>query len=311
MTRWREYQTPASFEEALALLTRHRGVARIIAGGTDLILDMESGHTPPAEILVDVTRIQGIDQIRLIDDEDDPWIEVGAGVTHFQIERSPLLQSRATCLTESSRVVGGPQVRNVATIGGNVAHALPAADGTIGLLALDAEVETCGLASGKLERKWQPLLSIFAGPGQNHLRADEMIAAFRFRPTGPGQGSAFDRIMRPQGVALPVLGLAARLDLNEESGGVRQAAIAIGPAGPIPFRAKAAEAILSNGEPLDEPRIEAAIEAARAEVRLRTSRHRASKDYRDELIGVLMRRVLPRAAQRAHTTMTHNGVTLK
>ena len=140
-----------------------------------------------------------------------------------------------TALAESCGVVGGPQVRNVATIGGNVAHALPAADGAIGLLALGAEAQICTLAEDRVRCEWRPLLSLFAGPGQNTLMRNQMVGAFRFPVIAPGQASAFDRIMRPQGVALPILGVAVKLTLDETGRRVQKAAIAIGPAGPIPF----------------------------------------------------------------------------
>ena len=231
MSRWQAYHTPATVSEALSLLHRHKEKARIIAGGTDLILDMEAEYTAAPEVLVDVTRIGGIDRIA----QEDGWIVLGAGTTHTQIESSPLLRAQARCLTESCGVIGGPQVRNVATLGGNVAHALPAADGTIGLLALEAEVEVAAHSARGALHSWQPLLSIFAGPGRNRLDPDQMLHAFRFRPTGARAGNAFDRIMRPQGVALPVLGIAARVRLDATLRRVEDAVIAIGPAGPTPL----------------------------------------------------------------------------
>ncbi len=301
-TRWREYHLPKTVEEALALLSRYNGQAKIIAGGTDLILDLESGQEEPPEALVDVTAIQGLNRIRQESGPDGDWIVIGASVTHYQIEQHPLLQEVATCLTESCRVVGGPQVRNVATIGGNVAHALPAADGTIGLLALDAQVQVCTWADGQVDCAWQPLLSVFAGPGRNTLQPNQMLGAFRFRPTGPGEGSAFDRIMRPQGVALPILGVAARVRLADDRERLAQVTLAIGPAGPVPFRALEAEQALTTAPRFDEAALETAIQAARAQARLRTSKHRATKEYRHEMIGVLLRRVLPKAVERARSS---------
>ncbi|RLT32409.1 MAG: hypothetical protein DWI57_18415 [Chloroflexi bacterium] len=294
-SRWTEYQTPTAIEEALALLALYGGRARIIAGGTDLILDMESSHTPPVDVLVDVTRIAGMSDIT----QTSEWIVIGAGVTHAQIEKSELLRRHAACLTESCGVVGGPQVRNVATIGGNVAHALPAADGTIGLLALDAEVEVCTLTDSRVVRRWQPLLSIFAGPGRNTLGHHQMLGGFRFHPTGPGEASAFDRIMRPQGVALPILGLAVWLRLDDERRKIDAARIAIGPAGPIPFRASAAEAVLTGAPQCDADVMESAIAAAQSQVQLRSSKHRASKEYRHAMVAVLLGRLLPAALERA------------
>jgi carbon-monoxide dehydrogenase medium subunit len=181
----------------------------------------------------------------------------------------------------------------VATIGGNVAHALPAADGTIGLLALDAQAEVCTLEEDRLTYEWRPLLSLFAGPGRNTLARNQMIGAFRFPLAAPHQASAFDRIMRPQGVALPILGVAAKLTLDD-NGGMAAAAIAIGPAGPVPFRATEAEAVLYGAAVLDDDAIEASIEAAQRQANLRTSKYRASREYRQEMVAVLLRRVLRR-----------------
>lgn len=290
-TLWQEYLLPTTIHDALALLDRYGDQAEIVAGGTDLILEIQQGNQPSPRVLVDVTRIGGLNEIR----EEGDWILIGAAVTHAQIEESPLLRKHATALTESCGVVGGPQVRNVATLGGNVAHALPAADGTIGLLALDAEVQVCAWSAGGEQSAWQPLLSIFAGPGKNNLQHNQMIAGFRVAKRQPGVGSAFDRIMRPQGVALPVLGLAARLRVDTVTGRLQEAAIAIGPAGPIPFRATKAEEALCAATAFDAAAIEAAIGEAQREAHFRTSRHRATQEYREELLPVLLRRVLTRA----------------
>jgi carbon-monoxide dehydrogenase medium subunit len=296
MALWQSYHTPSTLLDALRLLRQYDGKARIIAGGTDLILDMQAAHHAPVDALVDVTRIEGLDTIQV----EDGWVVIGAAVTHSQIERSKLIYDQGRALVESCSVVGGPQVRNVATLGGNVAHALPAADGTIGLLALNAEAQICTLLDdGALECRWQPLLSIFAGPGRNTLGANQMLGAFRFRARPPRQASAFDRIMRPQGVALPVLGVAAQVLLDESLARVATASIAIGPAGPIPFRSTQAEAVLTRGDMFSPALVEDVVAAAQTQAQFRTSRHRASKAYRNEMVAVLLRRVLGRAVARA------------
>jgi CO/xanthine dehydrogenase FAD-binding subunit len=291
--RWQAYHSPESVDEALSLLNHYAGTAQIVAGGTDLMLDVQQGNHAAPQALVDVTAIRGLDQIA----EADGWIVIGAAVTHTAIEANPLIRHHGAALAESCSVVGGPQVRNVATIGGNVAHALPAADGTIGLLALDAEVQVCSWNGAASEFSWQPLLSIFAGPGKNRLAANQMLGAFRFPVRAPHSGSAFDRIMRPQGVALPILGVAAQVRLDAAGQRAVAATIAVGPAGPIPFRATESEAILLAAL-LDDAVLEAAV-AAERQAELRTSKHRASKEYRHEMIAVLLRRVLPRAIARA------------
>jgi carbon-monoxide dehydrogenase medium subunit len=198
-------------------------------------------------------------------------------------------------------VIGGPQVRNVATIGGNVAHALPAGDGTISLVALDAEAEVAGPAG----RRWLPMASLFNGPGQSAVDCTrELIVQFRFRPAGPGEATAFKRIMRPQGVALPILGLAAWLKVAPaEVGGeaaIAEARIATGPAGPTPLRATKVEAYL-QGRRLTEEVLAEATNLLASEARLRTSPHRATSEYRREVLRPLLERALPLAAYRART----------
>ena len=161
MKLWEHYHTPHTFEEASDLLARYGGAARVIGGGTDLLLEIKQGHRPPVEALIDITKVKDLTHIT----QNGDTITIGAGVTHSQIVRCEVIAQRATCLVESCGVVGGPQVRNVGTIGGNVAHALPAADGTTSLVALDAEAEIW--QNG--ERRWVPILEMFAGPGQSIL----------------------------------------------------------------------------------------------------------------------------------------------
>jgi carbon-monoxide dehydrogenase medium subunit len=294
MPLWNEYYTPTTIDEALRLLSRDDD-ALLVGGGTDLILDLQQGNHAPVQALVDVTTIPALHRIA----EEDGWIVLGAAVTHAEIEANELVRRHGAALAESCRVVGGPQVRNVATLGGNVAHALPAADGTIGLLALGAEAQVYTLGDAGVSGEWRPLPTLFAGPGKNTLTHHQLIGAFRFRARTPGQGSAFDRIMRPQGVALPILGLAACLTLDAGRTRIVDAAVAVGPAGPVPFRATEAERILAGADRFDEDVLTAAVAAAQAQAELRTSKHRASKEYRREMVAVLMRRVVPRAFARA------------
>src|SRR5215467_12847819 len=159
MRLWSRYHMAHSVDEALALLAQYEGRAQVIAGGTDLLIDLQQGNHPPVEALVDITRIKELLAVTV----DGDWLTLGAGVTHSGIVAHPTPQSRATCLVESCGVVGGPQVRNVATIGGNVAHALPAADGTLSLVALDAEAEVASVEG----RTWYAVPDLFTGPGKS------------------------------------------------------------------------------------------------------------------------------------------------
>lgn len=299
MALWQKYHCPRSVEDALALLGQYAGNARVVAGGTDLLLEMQQGRTAPVEAMVDVTSIPDLCRVRRVGGS----IEIGAAVTHSEIVRSEMITEQATCLVESCGVIGGPQVRNVATLGGNVAHALPAADGTTALVALNAEVEVA-TPDG---RRWQPLLGLFRGPGTSAVdRSRELITRFRFSAGEPGSASAFKRIMRPQGVALPILACAVWVGIGgwPAEGNVLQAVleevrICIGPVGPVPVRARKAEATL-RGRSLREGLADC-VEAARAEFTPRTSKHRATSHYRLEMIEVLLRRALPLAAKRAVT----------
>ncbi len=295
MHLWKDYHTPHSVEEALSLLASYSGNARIIAGGTDLLIDLQFADVRhPVDALVDVTQIAEMTQII----ERDGTCTVGAGVTHTAIVESPLLESVATCLVESCGVVGGPQVRNVGTIGGNVAHALPAGDGTTSLVALDAEAD---IAWGDGRREWLPILSLFKGPGVSVLDSTrDLLVAFRFKQSGPMEGTAFKRIMRPQGVALPVLGCAVWVRLDEAGEYFADARVCIGPVASTPVRASAVEETLRN-QPVHEETITRAVSLARETLHPRTSKYRATAEYRDYMIDVLLRQALPLAVKRAQT----------
>jgi CO/xanthine dehydrogenase FAD-binding subunit len=297
MTLWKHYYRPQTIEDALEQLRAHGKEARIIGGGTDLLLEMQQGRKPPAEALIDVTAIPAMRVLAV----ENGLVEVGAAVTHTEIVNTAFLAQEATCLVESCGVIGGPQVRNVATIGGNVAHALPAGDGTTALVVLDAEVEVAGSGG----RHWQPILSLFKGPGISAIdRSRELITRFRFPATGQDSGTAFKRIMRPQGVSLPILACAVWVSLEPgqdegEAGDaiIAAARICIGPVRPVPTRARQAEKALV-GRSLAEG-LERAIIAAQSEFTPRTSKHRATAEYRVEMIAVLLRRALPLAVRRA------------
>jgi carbon-monoxide dehydrogenase medium subunit len=226
--------------------------------------------------------------------QEREMIYLGAAVTHKQIITSPLLLEQARCVVEGCGLIGGPQVRNVATIGGNVSHALPAGDGTIALLALNTEVK---LVSPEGIR-YQPLLGLFAGPGEVTFdRSREIVAGFRFKVRGPSEASAFHRVMRPQGVAIAILNMAGWIQLNETMA-LENVRLSCGPAGPKPFRAVKTESFL-RGKTWDDQSYQEACQILAGEVSLRTSAHRATKEYRHQLLPVLFRKVMDTAVERA------------
>jgi carbon-monoxide dehydrogenase medium subunit len=291
MAYWKHYHTPVSVEEAIQLLNRYDGQARVVGGGTDLILEMQQGHRPPVEALIDPTQISGLNQIV----DENGYLVIGAGVTHVQIVNDERMSKYATCLVESCGVIGGPQVRNVGTLAGNVAHALPAGDGTISLLALDSELQIA-TANGI---SWVPMEKTFIGPGKSTIDPTRaLLTRLRFKPTGPGEASAFRRVMRPQGVALPMINMAARLKVEADT--ITAARVAIGPAGPTPFLAQKTMAYLT-GQPAAHDVFARAAAVALEEVNLRTSRHRATAEYRTQMIRVQLPKTLAKAAERAKT----------
>jgi len=287
---WQEYLFPSSLEEALAMLAEREGRARLVAGGTDLVIQLTEGQRA-ADCLVDITRIPELDKITL----KDGMIVLGANVTHRQASESPLVRERATVLAQACQAVGSLQIRNVGTLGGNVVNAMPAADGTTALLALEAEAE---IADG-VGRRWTPLPDLFAGPGVSRIDSTrEMLTAFRFQALGERQGSALERIARRRALALPILICAVVVTLNEAGQAFESARIALGPVAPLPFRASQAEESL-RGAPISLETMARAGEIAMQESHPRSSLLRASKEYRKEIIKVLVRRGLERVVQRA------------
>jgi carbon-monoxide dehydrogenase medium subunit len=290
-TLYKEYIMPTSIPEALDALSKVSGPVAVIAGGTDLLLDLRQGRHQAVQRLVDVSAIPELGKIERAGDQ----IYIGAGVTHNKIIRDPLLKEHAQCVVEGCGLIGGPQVRNVATIGGNVSHALPAGDGTISLLALDAEVQIVTAE----ETICKPLIEIFAGPGKVTFdRKKSIVTGFRFAVREEGEASAFHRVMRPQGVAIAILNMAAWVKLGEDSS-LKKVRISCGPAGPKPFRAFQTEDYL-NGKKWDDESLKEAIEILADEVSLRTSAHRATKEYRHQLLPVLLQKVMTTAVERAN-----------
>jgi xanthine dehydrogenase FAD-binding subunit len=289
MNLWHKYVPAASLSEALQALKSGEGTAYPIAGGTDLLLDLEQGHHPPAHTLVDLTTVA---EMNLIEARTDRLF-VGAAVPLSRIARDRLVIDHAAALVEACELIGGPQVRNVATLGGNVAHALPAADGTIGLLALDAMVELATLDGSRRI----PLADLFLGPGKSALRQfEELIVGFDLLLKGANEGSAFRRVMRPQGVALPIVNTA--IWIKSDGQVIRQVRVAVGPGGPTPWRARDAEQALA-GRAMSPATARSALEALLEDVSFRSSPRRASSDYRRHLMGGLFEETLDLAWKRA------------
>jgi len=286
---WKNYHRPDSIDEAIAVLQRYDGRARVIGGGTDILVETRRGLRRPFEAMVDASGIAGLDTIS----HDPDYVVIGCGVTHTQIVDNEFIIRHGTCLAESCGVIGGPQVRNTGTLAGNVAHALPAGDGTIGLLALGGEVEIASTAG----TRWIPVKDTFLGPGKSVIdRHREVLTRLRFTPTGADEGSAFHRVMRPQGLCLPIISMAARLKIDGDK--IAAASIGMGPVGPIPWFAEPVAAFLIGG-PASTGQYEKAVDVALDNVTLRASKYRATEEYRTTMIRTYLPIILAKAAERA------------
>ena len=303
MNLWQNYIRPKNLTEAMdAFATAPRPLLPV-AGGTDLLLDLEQGRHSPVQTLVDVTSIA---ELTLLEQRGDELF-IGAAVPVNRIVHDPLAAAHAQALTEACDLIAGPQVRNVATLGGNVAHALPAADGTIALLALDARVEVASSLSGASDSEHSrsiaeggsavtrrvPFKELFLGPGKSSLKhGEELLVGFYLPLTTHHRASCFKRIMRPQGVALPILNCAVWLERENDT--VKDIRIAVGPGGGTPFRATQVEDTLRE-HPLNEATFESALEALLTQAKFRTSARRASADYRRHIVSGLFRDVVESA----------------
>ena len=296
MNLWQEYKRPSSILEAIQALTSASGPVMPIAGGTDLLLDLKQGRHAPVHTLIDLTFIPEMTLLEVRGDE----LYIGGAVPVNRVALDPLTGTHARALVEACDLIAGPQVRNTATLGGNVAHALPAADGTIALTALDAQAE---IANPTGTRR-MPFTSLFLGPGKSALnKNEELIVGFHIPIKQTLRvsktlrvSSCFKRIMRPQGVALPILNCAVWLERENDI--VKDIHIAIGPGAATPFRATEAENTLC-GQPLNEETFNQTLESLLGQAHFRNSARRASSDYRKHIVGGLFRDTLETAWSRA------------
>ncbi len=289
-----DYLAPESLEECRAQLARLEGRGRLIAGGTDLMFVLQAGRED-CRVLIDTTSIKGFDRLEIEDD----WLIIGAGVSHARINRDERIAGFFPALGRACGSIGSPQIRNVATLAGNVVTAQPAADGAVALVALGARAEVA--AKGGIRE--EPVQDLYQGLGRSRIDPhQEVLTRFRLKLPGPGQGNAFDRISPRNALCLPLVNAAAWV--SSDQGLITEARIALGPVAERPFRPVEAEAGLV-GAALDDGQAfeEAALAAAKA-ADPRDSCLRGCSSYRKQLVRVLTRRVLAQAARQA--AFNHN-----
>jgi len=286
---WEKYFRPQTVSEALSILEEFQGKARLLAGGTDLILQIRSRETEP-KALVDITRIPGLDEIKL----EDGMIRVGALVTHAQVAQSPLIQEEALALSEGASKLGSPQIRNMGTVAGNIVSGQPGADTTIPLLALDAKAKI----KSKRGERTVPLTEFFLDTGKTVLDSTrEMVTEIFFSPLAEDESSVSLRLARRKALALPILTVAVVVSADMKQKKFNHVRIALGPVAPIPFRPREAEQMLASASIADEVIKKAARKSAQ-EANPRTSLLRGSEAYRREIIANLVERGIRKGLER-------------
>ena len=289
MNLWKEYRQPTTISEAILDLITAPQPVMPIAGGTDLLLDIKQGRHPSVHTLVDITSVFEMNQIESRGEE----LFIGAAVPVNRIVQNVLIKKHAQALVESCDLIAGPQVRNVATLGGNVAHALPAAEGTIALTALAAKAEI----TNKNGKRRLPIRDLFTGPGKSAInKNEELISGFYLPLSKHNEASCFNRIMRPQGVALPILNCAVWVARDGDT--IQDIRIAVGPGGPTPFRAMNSENHL-RGNLYDGQLFASMLPILLEEVKFRSSPRRASADYRRKIVSPLLKETFDSAWSRA------------
>ncbi len=276
-----EYFAPETVREAAEVLQAHPG-ARVLAGGTDLLVQMkERARTP--DTLVDVRRIPGVDELRF---DRKTGLTIGAAVTMRQVELMPAAQLHYTGLAEGARVVGSFQIRNLATIVGNICNAAPSADAAPGLIVHGAKVKIAGPKG----RRTMLVEKFMAGPGRTTLGTGEFVVGIHVPVPPPRTGSAYVRHTPRGAMDIAMVGVGTAVTLAPRTRDCQEARIVLGAVAPTPLRAKAAERML-KGQRLTGELIERAAETAAEEARP-ISDVRGSADFRREMVRVLTGRMV-------------------
>jgi len=278
---WTDYVAPASLDEALQILAEKKTTARLVAGGTDLMLELERGVRKGVETIIDLTRLPGLDAIIL---DEQEVIHLGPLVTHNQAAASKLLRERAFPLVSAAWQVGAPQIRNRATVAGNLVTASPANDTITPLMALDASLVLASVRGRRTVR----LQDFYTGVRRTVLEPDEMLLEILFPAMGHTRRGTFLKLGLRRAQAISVVNVAVVLDLDGET--VRSAVVTLGAVAPTILHAPEAEAFLA-GKTLIPEVIAQAGELAAAAARP-IDDLRGSAAYRRAMVKVLVERSL-------------------
>ncbi len=279
---WQSYVIPSSLNEVLDCLADGSGSTRIVAGGTDILLEMERGVRKGISTLIDITRLKGLDTIH---QDKSGLIHFGPNVTHNQIVSSALIREKALPLVQAAWQVGSPQIRNRATVVGNLVTASPANDTITPLMALDATVHL----QSKSGKRTVPLREFYTGVRKTIMRPDEMVVEIFFQGLPTTSRSIFVKYALRKAQAISLLNLAIIVDIQD--GVILKAAITLGAVAPTIVHAKKAEEFLI-GKPLNGSLLDgSAADLVEQEIKPITD-IRSSAEYRDHVVKVMFNRGL-------------------
>jgi carbon-monoxide dehydrogenase medium subunit len=280
-----DYIVPKTVPEAVALLEQNPD-SKVLAGGHSLIPLMKLRLASPA-LLVDINKIEGLDYIR----EEDGWLKIGALTRETELDRSDLIREKYPLLADTTRMVADPLVRNMATLGGNLAHADPANDHPAAMLAYRAQV----VAVGPNGERVIPIESFFESLFETSLAHDELLTEIRIPAPNGRSGGSYQKVERKVG-DFATAAVAAQITLDE-NGNCGSVGIGLTNVGETPIKATAAEEALTGKPPSDE-NIRVAAQLA-AEVADPAADQRGSEEYKRALIKTLTVRALRMAVARA------------
>lgn len=278
---WKNYVMAESIESAVNLLDEYGESARIIAGGTDLILEIERGTRKGVKTIIDITKIPGLDQVTK---DKNGVIHIGPLVTHNHIVASKLIREKAFALLQACWEVGSPQIRNRGTVAGNLVTASPANDAISPLMALDARIV---LLSKRGERV-VPLSEFYTGVRKTVMNPDEVITDIYFDTPGENVKTYYIKTALRRAQAISVINISVLLEIVDNK--IIDANITLGAVAPTIIHAEDAEAFL-RGKVLDEQVISEAAEKTAAAAKP-ISDIRGSADYRSYMVGVIAKRAL-------------------
>lgn len=280
------YEAPATLDEALALLEKHGDEAKILAGGHSLLPMMKLRFAQP-ETLIDINGIPGMSYIK----EEDGHLKIGAMTKEVELEESDIVQSKYPIFTDASKLIADPQVRNMGTIGGNIAHGDAANDHPAVMLALRAQVEI----TGKEGSRMVPIDEFFYGFYMTACQWNEIVTAIHIPSPPAGSGNAYHKLERKVG-DYATAGAAVSLTIGE-GGVVTHAGIGLTNVNATPLRAARSEEALVGQKLTDETIAQAAQFAS--EDCNPSADLRGDEEYKRAMVGVLVKRMIHRAAERA------------